>query len=130
MTQPNIRRLRQKVGPPGAPERRFRVDYPVWTTVKTWREKIAGFFRMDWDEFRECLTHPDLYAVLVGALCFVSMPGEPLGVRLLLAAFGFVAGWGLVVIALLFAHWVRSSYEKHPAPWVLLGLVALLYWLP
>ena len=106
------------------------MDRPVWAPVRTWREKIAEFFRVDWDDYRECLTDPDLYAVLVGALCFVSMPGEPLVARLLFTAVGFLAGWCLAVIVILFTRWVLSSYEKHPAPWVLLGLVALLYWLP
>lgn len=129
MTQPNIRRLRQKVGTPGATERRSCVGRRVWASVKNIGEKFAGLLRIDWDDFGECLTDPDFYGIIVGALCFVSIPGEPLVARLLLTAVGFFAGWGLAVMLFLFTRWVRGSYQKHPAPWVLLGVVTVLYWL-
>ncbi|MGL4396274.1 MAG: hypothetical protein ACRCS9_07035 [Hyphomicrobium sp.] len=102
----------------------------VWARLKALAEKLAGFIRFEREDILDCLIDPNFYGILVGALCFVSTHSEPLMVRLLLTALGFFGGWGFGAVLLLFVSWIMDSYEKHPAPWVLLCLVMVLYWLP
>jgi hypothetical protein len=51
-------------------------------------------------------------------------------VRLFFTAAGYIIGWALGAAIVVSARWARDSCERYPAPWVLLGLVALFYWLP
>jgi hypothetical protein len=101
-----------------------------WSAITNGAENFGNFVGSALETVLEILSDPDSYAIVCGFLLLVATHRQPLMVRLFFTAAGYIIGWALGAAIVVSARWARDSCERYPAPWVLLGLVALFYWLP
>lgn len=115
---------------PGAPEERPRLRRFTWTAITNGAENFGNVVGSALETLHEILSDPVSYAMIGGFLFHVATLGQPLMVRLLFTAGGYVAGWALGAAIVVSARWASDSCERYPAPWILLGIVLVSHFLP